>query len=146
MIKYKQGSLLDVTEGIIVHGCNCKGVMGSGVAKQIKEKYPVAYAAYVDKYWQSGLQLGSIITVTMEPSQLVIVHAMTQNGFGKDNRRYVSYTAIMDCMLQVRLLAESTGLEVHMPKIGAGLGGGAWCDIEQILMKTIIDATVWELP
>lgn len=30
MIKEHKGDLLSVTEGIIVHGCNAQGVMGSG--------------------------------------------------------------------------------------------------------------------
>ena len=36
MIQYKKGDLLSVTKGIIAHGCNAQGVMGSGVALQIK--------------------------------------------------------------------------------------------------------------
>lgn len=38
-IKYIKGSLLDTDAKIIVHGCNCQGVMGSGVAKQLKKNY-----------------------------------------------------------------------------------------------------------
>ena len=33
MIEYRKGNLLDVTSGLIAHGVNCQGVMGSGVAK-----------------------------------------------------------------------------------------------------------------
>jgi len=36
MIKVNKGNLLDVTSGIIVHGCNAKSVMGSGVALAVK--------------------------------------------------------------------------------------------------------------
>jgi O-acetyl-ADP-ribose deacetylase (regulator of RNase III) len=41
MIETRKGSLLDAT-GIIVHGCNCQGVMGSGVALAIKKALHVA--------------------------------------------------------------------------------------------------------
>lgn len=37
MIKIIQGDLLEAKENIIAHQVNCKGVMGSGVAKQIKQ-------------------------------------------------------------------------------------------------------------
>ena len=38
MIIEKRGNLLESTEGFIAHQVNCKGVMGAGVAKQIKNK------------------------------------------------------------------------------------------------------------
>jgi O-acetyl-ADP-ribose deacetylase (regulator of RNase III) len=37
--------LYDYGIGAIVHGCNIRGIMGSGLAKTIKEKFPVAYEA-----------------------------------------------------------------------------------------------------
>ena len=37
MIEYIKGDILNVTEGIIVQQVNCKGVMGAGLAKEIKE-------------------------------------------------------------------------------------------------------------
>ena len=32
------GDILDIEKGIIVHQVNCQGVMGAGLAKQIKSK------------------------------------------------------------------------------------------------------------
>ena len=39
MIQYKNGNILNCTEDIIVQSVNHKGVMGSGLAKQIKDKW-----------------------------------------------------------------------------------------------------------
>ena len=57
-IIYKKGDLLTTDADIIVHGCNCQGVMGSGVAKQIKEKFPNAYTIYKQREEEIGLRLG----------------------------------------------------------------------------------------
>ena len=38
MVKYIKGDILNVTEGIVVQQVNCKGVMGAGLAKQIRDK------------------------------------------------------------------------------------------------------------
>ena len=38
--------LLNSPDRIIVHGCNAQGVMGAGVAKAIRTKYPEAYSNY----------------------------------------------------------------------------------------------------
>ncbi|WP_223260709.1 hypothetical protein [Bacillus sp. LNXM65] len=40
MIKTVDGNILEASEDIICHQVNCKGVMGAGLAKQIKSKYP----------------------------------------------------------------------------------------------------------
>lgn len=45
-IIYKKGNVLDTTDRYIVHGCNSRKVMGSGVALAIRQKYPKAYEDY----------------------------------------------------------------------------------------------------
>jgi O-acetyl-ADP-ribose deacetylase (regulator of RNase III) len=48
MITIIKGSLLDAKEDILVHQVNCQGVMGSGVAYFIKQKWPEVYRQYRD--------------------------------------------------------------------------------------------------
>ena len=38
-MKIVVSDLLDIEQGMIVHGCNAQGVMGAGVADQIRRKY-----------------------------------------------------------------------------------------------------------
>ena len=40
MIRYVKGNLLDSDCTYICHQVNCKGVMNSGIAKQIRKKWP----------------------------------------------------------------------------------------------------------
>ena len=40
------GNILDVTHGVIAHQVNCRGVMGGGVAKVLRDKYPAMYENY----------------------------------------------------------------------------------------------------
>lgn len=49
-ILFKTGNILDVREGIIVHGCNLKGVMGSGLALQIKISILIAIVCTEVRY------------------------------------------------------------------------------------------------
>ena len=46
MIKVVKGNLLDATEAIIAHQVNCQKKMNSGVAKAIREKYPIVFDIY----------------------------------------------------------------------------------------------------
>ena len=140
-IEYRKGNLLDITAGIIVHGANAQGVMGSGVAKVVKEKYPECFAEYRREYEQLGLHLGSIVWWTNDmdgrdntpfQNMLFIANGITQQEYGTD-RRHVNYVAVADVFKEVIRQAKSTKLDVNFPKIGAGLGGGDWNIIEAII-------------
>lgn len=132
MIIYKTGDLLGVVEGVIIHGCNAQGVMGSGVALAIKNKYPDAYRAYKDFESKHGLKLGSI-SIRKVDTNLRIANAITQEFYGNDPvLQYVSYGALH---LAFEKLHKHFPLEVpfHFPKIGAGRGNGDWLVISQLI-------------
>lgn len=46
MIKHIKCDIFKSGADIICHQVNCQGVMGSGIAKQVREKYPVVYRDY----------------------------------------------------------------------------------------------------
>ena len=45
MVQIIDGNLLDFPNDIkfIAHSCNTRNIMGAGIAKQIKDRYPMAY-------------------------------------------------------------------------------------------------------
>jgi O-acetyl-ADP-ribose deacetylase (regulator of RNase III) len=133
----KFGNLLkEVQSGIIIHGCNNEGVMGSGFAKELCATYPKAYETYVNHYAQHGLKLGEVI-LHWETPKLAIANAITQDGFGRDGKRYVSYKAIHDAFENMAVLSMHTGLDLHYPLIGAGLGGGDWSIIQSVINSAV---------
>ena len=140
-IDYVKGDLFATNIKIIAHGCNAQGVMGSGVAKIIREKYPKAYQRYRYQYEErGGLKLGDIITVpcgdrVSDPDNYkIIINAITQEFYGSDGKRYVSYDAVAESMKKINQMFEIYGFEeIAMPKIGAGYGGGEWTVIEAII-------------
>lgn len=133
-ILYRQGDLLQCSENIILHGCNSQGVMGSGVAKLIREKYPTAYSAYLAGY----MELGTVTYASQEDGK-VILNAITQEFYGRSKGKvYVSYQAIEDAFQRIDWWAghsKNKKLSIAMPKIGAGLGGGNWEVIQGIIEK-----------
>ena len=89
-IEYVTGNLLLTDVKHIVHGCNGRGVMGSGVAKAIRDCYKLAYQDYEDVYNSNGLALGDIV-VSVQPDGKTIHNAITQQDYGRDSSRvYVS--------------------------------------------------------
>jgi len=135
-IEYIRGDLLTTDVRHIIHGCNSHGVMGSGVAKAIRDKYPQAYQDYNDVYNNYGLELGNII-VSVQNDGKVIHNAITQKDYGRDSSRvYVSYWAIAEAFRKINQWGVG---EIAMPKIGSGLANGDWNVISAIIENTLID-------
>jgi O-acetyl-ADP-ribose deacetylase (regulator of RNase III) len=135
-IEYIKGDLLQTEVKHIIHGCNSKGVMGSGVAKVLREKYPQAFRDYNDTYNSYGLELGDVI-VSVQDDGKVIHNAITQRDYGRDlSRVYVSYWAIAESFRKINQCGIK---EIALPKIGAGLANGDWNVISAIIENTLID-------
>lgn len=153
MIDIKHGNILEeVKSGFIVHGCNTEGKMGSGIAAQIKNKYPAAFEAYyadiVNKRKLGVNPLGTITVVAIERG-LYVVNAVTQTLTPNIKRR-MNYEAMANCFEAVTKAAIAVSVtEISFPAIGAGLGGGKWPIIEAIIDNTLPDSltkTLYLLP
>jgi O-acetyl-ADP-ribose deacetylase (regulator of RNase III) len=135
----KFGDLLTVKSGIIVHGCNSHGVMGSGVALSVRNKYPECFKLYYD-FCKTNRNfpdecLGKVVVYQNE--NLFICNAITQRDFGKDGRKYVNYQAVQECFSQIAELAEYLNVDVHYPLIGCGLGGGDWAIVSDLISQPL---------
>lgn len=125
----------------MMHGCNAQGVMGSGIAAQVRSIFPGAYDVYRKRYEQSELELGDVFPYFHRDGSIVL-NCITQEFFGGDGRRYVSYDAISKSCKQI---IEGFGLllqappKLYCPLIGAGLAGGDWNVIKEILRGDLFE-------
>ena len=145
-IKTQIGNLMHIKSGHIVHGCNAQGVMGSGVARAVRDTYPGAYEDYRKHFESTGLQLGAVYPYMVNPS-LIIWNAITQGNYGYGVRQ-VSYDAIQTCFQYVEDFLQGTDnaipQEIHIPMIGAARGGGNWEIIREIIEQTMdYPVTLW---
>jgi O-acetyl-ADP-ribose deacetylase (regulator of RNase III) len=125
MINYVTGNLIDLAEAgkfsVIVQGCNCFCQMGSGIAKEIRDRYPSAWLA--DNYTSTGdiSKLGSWTHDVQHT--FTIINAYTQyniaSSINEDVFEYSSFDVIL------RKLAHCyPGNRFGFPYIGTGLAGG----------------------
>lgn len=131
-IEYIEGNLFDAPEKYLLHGCNAQGVMGSGVAKIVRNLYPKAYYEYkqfIDA--KSYSPVGEINVV--DCGKKIILNAISQEFYGRDGKRYVSYDAIDNIFSKLNNIVEE-GTRVAMPKIGSSLGAGSW-DIISVIIE-----------
>ena len=96
MLIHEKGNLIDMAEqglfDIIVHGCNCFNTMGSGIAKEIRARYPEAYEADTRYDAQIGAtwrykKLGNYSSAVVSENMFQIIIAYTEysyNGSGSN--------------------------------------------------------------
>ncbi len=138
-----KGNLLDSDCDYICHQVNCQGRMGSGIAKAIRDKWPVVYTEYINKYKEtqdqvlrdcgsfefmpdtSEVLLGQIQLIDVSEKQCVI-NMFAQQYYGYDGKRYTSYDAFWACLGGIRDSVPK-GSKIGFPwQIGCGLGGANW--------------------
>lgn len=150
-IKEVKGSVLTLKNGIIVHGCNSKGKMNSGIAKSIRATYPGAYRVYMQEFYKNGLFLGGVTyyrhPAAADGSQIVIANAITQENYGREKDVvYVDYQAVSACFDDIARTARIMQLPVHFPLIGCGLANGIWPEVSVRIETALgpdIDKTLW---
>ena len=148
MIEVKKGNLVNASEQIIAHQVNCKGVMGFGVARAIRNYFPEAYEEYkkfCDTVKENTSELlGCNQYVTVPKDKKIIVNMFAQDGYGRD-KQYTNYDALEMCFMG---LARKSRMPIAMPyKIGCGRGGGDWDNVVYPMIERIFknsDLTLYQ--
>jgi O-acetyl-ADP-ribose deacetylase (regulator of RNase III) len=137
MVKTVKGDLFQADEILLAHGVNCKGAFGSGVALGMLQKHVKARESYFDKHYNGCWKLGEVQFVAS--GNKIIANCATQKNFLPRGKCHADYNAIKICMRKVKDYARLRNLTVAIPKIGAGLAGGDWKLIEDILNDVFVD-------
>lgn len=132
MLIHRKGNLIDMALAgefdVIVHGCNCQNTMGSGIAKEIRERLPGAYLAdcKATEQWKNPVaKLGNFSSYAassdLNPFPIIVINAYTQLHYlprGIDHFEYESFYLILKKL-------ETLGpARYGFPYIGMGLAGG----------------------
>ncbi|QDP00045.1 macro domain-containing protein [Thalassotalea sp. PS06] len=117
---------------VIVHGCNCFCTMGAGLAKAIKFEFPEAYQADLETEKGSEDKLGKYSQVTVQRGnhKITILNAYTQFHW-RGRGVKADYNAIKEVFSNIK--TEFCGKRIGYPLIGAGLAGGDWNIISEII-------------
>jgi O-acetyl-ADP-ribose deacetylase (regulator of RNase III) len=91
---------------------------------------------------------------------LWVINMIAQTGYGRSGtaqhrdgadgeapRPPIRYEALETCLQKVARSAKVLGASIHMPRIGCGLAGGRWEEVEPILTRTLdpLSVTVYDL-
>ena len=144
MIKYIKGNLFNSSADALAHGCNTQGKMGAGIALEFKRRYPEMFFDYRQKCRSEEFKPGCayMFKNTEKPH---VINLATQEDLSGAKPEYIQ-SALRWLLENYESLKIST---VAMPKIGAGLGGMQWEEVEMILYeyfeKSYLVIEVWSL-
>ncbi len=125
---------------MIVHICNDIGGWGKGFVLAISNKWTEPEKAYRD--WHKNRQsndfaLGEVQVIQVS-EDIFVGNMIPQQGLkGVHNTVPIRYEAVKLCLSKIAREANTLNASVHMPRIGCGLAGGKWEEIEPIIVKTL---------
>lgn len=131
------------------HGCNCFCTMGKGIAPQIKKAFPEMWAA--DTVTESGdfNKMGNYTYADMvvydnddQPKVITGINIYSQYKYNRrgQNDVHLDYTALTLALRKINF--NYKGKTIGLPLIGAGLGGGDWSLIRQIIETELKDMDI----
>lgn len=152
MIEIIEGNLFDTDAKFICHQVNCMGEMGSGVALQMKQRFPHVYEEY--KKVASSDMLGKVQIVPVKPKYIGydcgsiaipsneqwICNFFAQDNYGYDGKQYTSLEALEKCFRTMCWKAHERNnnfsATIAMPyKIGCDRGGADWDEVYSMMQK-----------
>lgn len=152
MLKIIDGDIFESCADIIAHQVNCQGVMGSGVAKQVREKYPYVYEYYKEAC--SNPQVNPLGMCLMCPTDPImcdqwIANLFGQDRFGYDGKCYTDYDKLREALRKLNAEAVSyAGAANHRPTVaipylmGCHRGGGDWEIVSKMIEEELTDCDV----
>ena len=155
MITYRTGdaSRPRDTPVVIAHIVNDVGAWGAGFTRALTKTWgKTPERAY--RNWHAGrlqdapFELGQTLFCGVKADAMTqwVAHLLAQHGIGRGVQR-VDYAALQACLHK---LAAGTprSFAIAMPRIGTGLGGGRWEDIEPLIQAALPAHTVvvYDLP
>lgn len=147
---------------IIAHVCNDVGAWGRGFVLSLSSRWPEAEHAYRRWYQDQentlvnpelsdtmtiGVRLatGNVQYVRVDRYDngdyfdfTYVANMVGQHGImTKDGVPPIRYDALKRCLIDVAGFARDLNASIHMPRIGCGLAGGRWSEVEKIIERIL---------
>lgn len=138
MIIYKQGNLLEDSAEALVNAVNTVGVMGGGIARQFKEKFPEMFIEYERACKNNEVKLGKmhVVKVDTVEGEKYIINFPTLEHWSDQSKLEDIVVGLEDL---VRVVKEKKIQSIAIPPLGCGIGGLKWEDVRPLIEETFAD-------
>lgn len=138
MIKIKLGNIFESEMKTLVNTINCVGVMGKGIAKIYKDKYPKMFEEYKDMCVQKLIHPGCLYPY-YENNQVKILNFPTKQHWRSPSK--IEY--IQDGLDWFVQNYEELGItSIAFPPLGCGNGGLDWGTVGPVMYNKLKDLPI----
>lgn len=132
-VELVRGDLLRAEVDAIVNAVNTVGVMGKGLALQIKKAFPDVFAEYARACKAGAVEVGRVHVVERPTPPRFVINFPTKQHWRQPSKLAYIDAGLVDLVAQVR---EREIRSIAVPPLGCGLGGLDWSEVE----PRIVDA------
>lgn len=140
MIKNYNGDLLKSGCKVIAHQTNTAGVMGAGIALQVRKQFPEVYRQYRNYCLEDFAKIGTVLFLK-DASDVWVANCFSQNEWRTDEAAVKS--------VALALKSFCTDNDIHTLGIpylyGCGIAGGDWTSVSKIFDDVFKDDESVEL-
>jgi len=132
MLTFTTGNLLESSADAVVNTVNCVGVMGKGLALQVKQSYPAVFKRYAADCKKGLVQLGRVHIVdrqSLEPPFFII--NFPTKGHWKARSNFEDIRLGLKSLRQT--LSDFKIKSIALPPLGCGLGGLDWANVKALI-------------
>ena len=139
MIKYRYNeNIFKSKSTALVNTVNCVGVMGAGIAKEFKLRFPEMFKDYVKKCNTNEIRIGKLDIYKINDRKIII------NFPTKDHWKYPSKLEYIEKGLIdfVKNYKSWNIISIAFPQLGCGKGGLKWNDVKYLMKEYLIDLDI----
>jgi hypothetical protein len=122
---------------LIIHITNDINAWGRGFVLALSRRWKEPENEY-RKLRLCDRQLGNVQFIQVTPD-IYVANMIAQHGIGAygSNQPPIRYDALRSCLIKVNEFAIANKATIHAPMIGAGLAGGDWNIIENLIRESV---------
>lgn len=144
MIIETTGDILKANTEAIINPVNCTGVMGKGLALQIKSAYLYNFTLYKNECDNKRIKVGEVFTVDLKTTTFpnYIINFPTKDHW-RDNSQLIWIETGLSSLLES--IKKFNIKSIAIPPLGCGLGGLEWSVVKPVIIKAFenIDVEVY---
>lgn len=137
---------------IIVHICNDVGKWGRGFVLAVSKRWKSPEETYKKSFAEEPKPLLGDVQFVQVTESITVANLIGQHGVRSPRNKSapppIRYEAVRQGLSTISQYAKEQNASLHMPRIGCGLAGGEWSEIEGIIVETCVsqhvDVTVYD--
>lgn len=135
--EFVSGDLFESGCSTLVNAINCRGVMGAGIAREFRRRWPSMYEDYRRRCERGAVTLGRPYPWPASPAR--VINFPTKDDWREPSR----LQAISEGVAHLRRHYRAWGIEsLALPALGCGLGGLPWERVRPVFERGLADLAI----